>query len=192
MNNSHCPALRRRRRCEMAPSDKAASWLRWKGKVTVLRLSAHILPAWPGGLGDIQAVTVTLGSDQVYSDSPVRTQVRLSAAQADRTWLIWNPYEVYSRYMPPGIYHVYVGQPYIHGTYYVYAKYIKILYLCISWSFNIVNPCHGWGQLNLEHRTSQHSIILCESNATWFRCINLTYTLYIPCICIVYTILIHL
>jgi hypothetical protein len=63
------------------------------------------------------------------------------AAAADRD--IWNPYEVYSRYMP-GIYHVYVGPPYLHGIYYyVYAKYIKILFLCISWSFNVVNPCHG-------------------------------------------------
>jgi hypothetical protein len=117
MNISHCPALRRRRRCEVAPSGEAASWLRWKGKVTVLRLSAHILPAWPGWLGEIQAVTVTLGSDQGYSDSPVQTRVRLSAAQADQTQLIWNPYEVYSWYMPPGIYHVYVGPPYIHGIY---------------------------------------------------------------------------
>jgi hypothetical protein len=45
MNNSHCPALRRRRRGEAAPSGEAASWLHWKGKVTVLRLSAYILSA---------------------------------------------------------------------------------------------------------------------------------------------------
>jgi hypothetical protein len=45
MNNSHYPALRRRRRCEAAPSGEAASWLHWKGKVSVLRLSAYILPA---------------------------------------------------------------------------------------------------------------------------------------------------
>jgi hypothetical protein len=44
-NNSHCPAPRRRRRGEAAPSGEAASWLHWKGKVTVLRLSAYILPA---------------------------------------------------------------------------------------------------------------------------------------------------
>jgi hypothetical protein len=44
-NDSHCPALRRRRRGEAAPSGEAASWLHWKGKVTVLRLSAYILPA---------------------------------------------------------------------------------------------------------------------------------------------------
>jgi hypothetical protein len=47
MNNSHCPALRQRRRGEAAPSGEAASWLHssWKGKVTVLCLSAYILPA---------------------------------------------------------------------------------------------------------------------------------------------------
>jgi hypothetical protein len=45
MNNSHCRALRRRHRGEAAPSGEAASWLHWKGKVTVLRLSAYILPA---------------------------------------------------------------------------------------------------------------------------------------------------
>ncbi len=39
------PALRRRRRGEAAPSGEAASWLHWKGKLTVLRLSAFILPA---------------------------------------------------------------------------------------------------------------------------------------------------
>jgi hypothetical protein len=94
---------------------------------------------------------------------------------------IWNPYEVYSRYMP-GIFHVYVGPPYIHGIYYVYAKYIRILVLCISWSFNVVNPCHGWGQSNVEDITFQHSIILRESNATWFHGIYLTYT----CIYLVY------
>jgi hypothetical protein len=33
MNNSHCPALRRRRRGEAAPWGEAASWLHWKGKV---------------------------------------------------------------------------------------------------------------------------------------------------------------
>jgi hypothetical protein len=35
MNNSRhdCPALRRRRRGEAAPSGKAAKWLHWKGKV---------------------------------------------------------------------------------------------------------------------------------------------------------------
>jgi hypothetical protein len=32
-NNSHCPALRRRRRGEAAPSGEAASCLHWKGKV---------------------------------------------------------------------------------------------------------------------------------------------------------------
>ena len=100
---------------------------------------------------------------------------------------IWNPYEVYSRYMP-GIFHVYVGPPYIHGIYYVYAKYIRILVLCISWSFNVVNPCHGWGQSNVEDITFQHSIILRESNATWFHgiyltyaCIHLVYARHIPC-----------
>jgi hypothetical protein len=39
------PALRRRRHGEAAPSGEAASWLHWKGKVSVLRLSAYILPA---------------------------------------------------------------------------------------------------------------------------------------------------
>ncbi len=105
---------------------------------------------------------------------------------------IWNPYEAYSRYTSlsmPGIYHVYVGPLYsMHGIYCVYAKYIKILFLRISWSFNVVNPCYCWGQSsNVEHRTSQHSIILRESNATWFHGIYLTYTLYIPCICMVYS-----
>ncbi len=33
LNNSHCPALRRRRRGEAAPWGEAASWLHWKGKV---------------------------------------------------------------------------------------------------------------------------------------------------------------
>ncbi len=45
MNNSHCPALRRRCSGKAAPSGEAASWLHWKGKVTVLCLSAYILPA---------------------------------------------------------------------------------------------------------------------------------------------------
>jgi hypothetical protein len=45
MNNSHCLALRRRRRGEAAPSGEAALWQHWKGKVTVFRLLAYILPA---------------------------------------------------------------------------------------------------------------------------------------------------
>jgi hypothetical protein len=94
---------------------------------------------------------------------------------------IWNPYEVYSRNMP-GIFHVCVGPQYIHGIYYVYAKYIRILVLCISWSFNVVNPCHGWGQSNVEDITFQHSMILRDSNATLFHGIYLTYT----CIYLVY------
>ncbi len=104
-----------------------------------------------------------------------------SPAGAACASFIWNPYEVYSRYMP-GIFHVYVGPQYIHGIYYVYAKYIRILVLCIAWSFNVVNPCHGWGQSNVEDITFQHSIIPRDSNATWFHGIYLTYT----CIYLVY------
>ncbi len=57
MTNSHCPALRRRRRGEAAPSGEAASWLHWKGKVSVLcqpRLGTR-----PGGLGKLRAVTLS-------------------------------------------------------------------------------------------------------------------------------------
>jgi hypothetical protein len=36
MNNAHdCPAPRRRRLGEAAPSGEAASWLHWKGKVSL-------------------------------------------------------------------------------------------------------------------------------------------------------------
>jgi hypothetical protein len=59
MNNSLCPALG-----EPSLSGDAASWLHWKGKVTVLRLSAYhsisCMPrpgTRPGRLGEIQAVT---------------------------------------------------------------------------------------------------------------------------------------
>jgi hypothetical protein len=45
MNNAHCPALRRRRRGEAAPSGEAASWLHSQGTVCVLRLRAFIMPA---------------------------------------------------------------------------------------------------------------------------------------------------
>ncbi len=47
LNNSHCPALRRRRRGEAAPSGRCSfvATLYCKGKVSVLRLSAYILPA---------------------------------------------------------------------------------------------------------------------------------------------------
>ncbi len=68
----------------------------------------------------------------------------------------WKPYpmrypsEVYSRYIPR-IYHVYTwtfvytwyihGPLYIHGIYHVHTKdmWVKILFLCISGSFNEVN-----------------------------------------------------
>jgi hypothetical protein len=62
-NNSHCRALRRRCRGEAAPSGEAASRLNWKGKVTVLRLSACQPPRLgtrPGGLGKLQALTIGL------------------------------------------------------------------------------------------------------------------------------------
>jgi hypothetical protein len=56
MNNSHCPALRRRRRGEAAPSGEAASWLHWKGKVwfnSRFRLypASSVSGRGPAGLG---------------------------------------------------------------------------------------------------------------------------------------------
>ncbi len=58
MNNSHCPALRRRRRCEAAPSGEAASWLHWKGRVwSIASARFSLYPAsrvsgrGPAGLG---------------------------------------------------------------------------------------------------------------------------------------------
>ncbi len=61
MNNSHCPALRRRRRGEAAPSGEAASWLHWKGKVRFIarfrlsypasRVSGRGPARAPAGLG---------------------------------------------------------------------------------------------------------------------------------------------
>jgi hypothetical protein len=56
MNNSHCPALRRRRRGEAAPSGEAASWLHWKGKVWfIARFRLYPASSVPGrgpaGLG---------------------------------------------------------------------------------------------------------------------------------------------
>jgi hypothetical protein len=56
MNNSHRPALRRRRRGEAAPSGEAASWLHWKGKVwSIARFLSYpassISGRSPAGLG---------------------------------------------------------------------------------------------------------------------------------------------
>jgi hypothetical protein len=45
-NISHCPALRLRSSGSHAgPSGEAALWLHWRGKVSVIRLLAYILPA---------------------------------------------------------------------------------------------------------------------------------------------------
>ncbi len=41
----------------------------------------------------------------------------------------------------------------IHGIYYVYTKGIKVLFFCISGSFNEVNPCHALRQSNVEDKT---------------------------------------
>ncbi len=60
-NNSHCPALRRRRRGEEAPSGEATSWLHWKGKVRFIaryRLypASRVSGRGPAGLGKPKAV----------------------------------------------------------------------------------------------------------------------------------------
>jgi hypothetical protein len=56
MNNSHCPALKQRNRCEAAPSGEAVSWLHWKGKVWPIahfRLypASRVSGRGPAGLG---------------------------------------------------------------------------------------------------------------------------------------------
>ncbi len=51
---------------------------------------------------------------------------------------IWNPDEVYSRYIPC-IYHVYSERLYIPGISQVYTMDIKILLSCIYGQFNAVN-----------------------------------------------------
>ncbi len=43
---------------------------------------------------------------------------------------IWNPNEVYSRYIPC-IFHVYVGQLYMPGIYHVYTMDIEFPFSCI-------------------------------------------------------------
>jgi hypothetical protein len=64
--NSHCHALRRRRRGEAAPSGEAASWLHWKGKVCVLCLSAYpasrVSGRGPAGLGKPKLLLVLSSS----------------------------------------------------------------------------------------------------------------------------------
>jgi hypothetical protein len=60
MNNSHCPALRRRRRGEAAPLGEAASWLgREKSLYSAFWLIScqPRLGTRPGWLGKLQAVT---------------------------------------------------------------------------------------------------------------------------------------
>ena len=56
MNNSHCPALRLRRRGEAAPSGEAASWLHWNGKFWsiarfLLYPASRVSGRGPAGLG---------------------------------------------------------------------------------------------------------------------------------------------
>jgi hypothetical protein len=69
MNNSHCPALMRRRRGEAAPSGEAASWLSDRDIGREKSLPVYYafrliscqprLGTRPGGLGKLQAVTNT-------------------------------------------------------------------------------------------------------------------------------------
>ncbi len=68
MNKSHCPALRRCRRGEAAPSGRceAAQWLHWKGKVwSIARF--RLYPAsssgrCPAGLGNPSCYWITSGT----------------------------------------------------------------------------------------------------------------------------------
>ncbi len=64
---------------------------------------------------------------------------------------IWNPDEVYSRYIPR-IYHVYSERRYIRGIYLLCTLELEILFSWIYVQCNAVNQCHGWGQSNVEAR----------------------------------------
>jgi hypothetical protein len=59
---------------------------------------------------------------------PACPEPGLRASRSARGADIWNPYEVYSLYIPR-IYHVYTWTVvYIYGIYHVYTKDIKILF----------------------------------------------------------------